>query len=516
MRDSKNLKNHIDLKGRIDLKDHIKRNISSGNMAERKLCEGSTDKKGLWKRTGLKCLCCLLAVNFVCMALWGCGVRTNEGGQGSPEPTEDSGNSSNGREIVTAVVTWPSRDTLEHIRAYNENSQKYFIEIREYGEESAVMEAEDLETQLTLDILSGKGPDLVIWDSAFYSPALASEKLMENLYGFMEEDADFRREDYYGNILQAFELNGGLYVLPASFSVETVCGKAEEIGIHRNITEGWEIGEMIEAFENSPHAEWLTVNYSKRLAFSEVCWGCVGNFVDWEKGTCHFDTPAFVELLELSDTFPENLTIDNDFSYYETLRSGKALWVPVMLASPWRVADQRISFGDVDMRWPGYPVADGEKELGGGVAAPYGECFSICRNSQNQAAAWEFIKSFLTVEAQREMGGIPLLRTVSEERIQDALTVEYETVDGIEREKIKYRIIAEGEETTGLSCITEEDAEIYRSIIENTHRSYGNDSGMMEIIMEEADAYFEKGKNAAAVADTIQRRVSVYVGERVN
>ena len=91
------------------------------------------------------------------MALWGCGIRTNEGGQGSPEPTEDPGNSPNGREIVTAVVTWPSRDTLEHIRAYNENSQKYFIEIREYGEESAVMEAEDLETQLTLDILSGKG-----------------------------------------------------------------------------------------------------------------------------------------------------------------------------------------------------------------------------------------------------------------------------------------------------------------------------------------------------------------------
>ena len=65
------------------------------------------------------------------------------------------------------------------------------------------------------------------------------------------------------------------------------------------------------------------------------------------------------------------------------------------------------------------------------------------------------------------------------------------------------------------ACITEKDAEVYRSIIENTHRSYSNDSGMMEIIMEEAGSYFEKGKDAAMVAEVIQNRVSVYVAEGV-
>ena len=93
--------------------------------------------------------------------------------------------------------------------------------------------------------------------------------------------------------------------------------------------------------------------------------------------------------------------------------------------------------------------------------------------------------------------------------------MEYETADGIKREKVKYQIIAEGEETVGLACITEEDEEIFRSIIESTHRSYSNDSGMMDIIMEEAEAYFEKGKDAAAVADVIQNRVSMYVSERM-
>ena len=38
---------------------------------------------------------------------------------------------------------------------------------------------------------------------------------------------------------------------------------------------------------------------------------------------------------------------------------------------------------------------------------------------------------------------------------------------------------------------------------------------MMDIIMEEVRAYFEKDKDAAAVADIIQNRVSIYVGERI-
>ncbi len=38
---------------------------------------------------------------------------------------------------------------------------------------------------------------------------------------------------------------------------------------------------------------------------------------------------------------------------------------------------------------------------------------------------------------------------------------------------------------------------------------------MFDIIMEEARAYFEKGKDASVVADIIQNRVSVYVSERM-
>ena len=147
------------------------------------------------KKIGYKSLCIFLVLHFVCLILAGCGAEADERGQGS---ADEGGNSvgPNGRKVLTAVVTWPSRSTLERINAFNEKSRTYFVEIKEYGQEEAGGSNEDLQTRLTLDILSGKGPDLVIWDGAFYSPLIASEKLMENLYDFMEADEDFGRSDY--------------------------------------------------------------------------------------------------------------------------------------------------------------------------------------------------------------------------------------------------------------------------------------------------------------------------------
>ena len=483
---------------------------------------------------GSQYLLIILVIQTVLIFLTGCGVNMGEsrrGGMESERSGAESGLNSVGstqetmgnpaaepgdRTVLTAAVLWPGRDILDRVRDYNEESELYFVELKEYSSlDGSTASGDEPLTRLTLDILSGKGPDLVIWGASGYSPSAASGKLMENLYDYMEADEDFIIEDYYENIMEAFELSGELYILPSGFSVETVCGQAEEIGTDRGVTEGWEMSEMIYAFENSPHAQWLTLNNSKGLIFRFLCNGCIGNFVDWETGECSFDTQSFVELLELSDTFPDSLTIEEDFSYFQTLQSGKVFWEPVIVTESWRIANQRICFGDVKILWPGYPVADGEKELGGGVACPYGESFSICKGSSHPEAAWDFIKSYFTEEAQNEVSGIPLLRSVSEERIREALTVEYETVEGSRREKVKYRVIAEGEEPIELICITEEDAEIFRSIIENTHRSYSNDSGMMDIIMEEAEAYFKKGKDAAAVADVIQNRVSMYVSERM-
>lgn len=438
--------------------------------------------------------------------LGGCGAKT-EGAK--PAETEMT---------VLTIATSPGNSVslTERVNAFNQSNEDYFVEIVEYEWEGLEGHpADSFATWLTMQILSGNGPDMVEY-GGYYSPIVASERLMENLYPFMEADEDFHREDCYENILEAFEINSGLYVLPTGFRINTMCGKAGELGTERGATESWEIGEMIEAYENSANAEWLLMNNSKSLTFWELCSGCIGNYVNWETGECSFHTPEFEELLKFSDTFFDRLMISEDFSFRESLQSGQTFLQPVLLVTPWHIASGRISFGDVEMRWPGYPVADGEKEMGGGIVDVYGPALSICANSKNKEGAWEFIRSFLEPEVQREVRGIPLLKSVCEERIQEALTVEYEMIDGVKKEKVKYEMIAEGEEPIGIAAITEEDAKIFRDIVENTHRCISWDYGMGDIIREEAGIYFEKDKDAATVAEIIQNRVSVYIAERMN
>ena len=110
------------------------------------------------------------------------------------------------RQVVTAVVTTPFRETMDRIISFNESSPDYFIEMKNYG--GGAEQFEVLETQLPLEVLSGKGPDLVIWDLMNYSPAMASDRLMENLYEFMAADPDFHMEDYYENIARNYSTIG--------------------------------------------------------------------------------------------------------------------------------------------------------------------------------------------------------------------------------------------------------------------------------------------------------------------
>ncbi len=429
-----------------------------------------------------------------------------------------------GRQVLTVVVTAPFREDLDRIVEYNATNPDYFVEMVNYG--GGVESFENLDTQLPLEVLSGKGPDLVLWGSLNYSPSLASERLMEDLNEFMEGDPDFHREDYYENILEAFEMNGGLYVFPVSFSVNTGCVWAEELGTDRGLTESWTLEEMMEAYEDRTLAAMFAHNFTREFQLQFICEDCMGNFVDWSSGECRFDSPEFARLLEWCKTFPEAFQDDDYYegmNHLEALKKGKIFWQPCS-ATPLKIAYIRIQNGDAALLWPGHPVPDGERELGGGVAQPGSVSFSICRNSGNQEAAWEFIKSWLTEDIQRELPEIPVLRSVSEERIRESMTVEYETVDGVKQEKAKYEIdtvLAElpggvvQMETTSVYYTTQEDVDTFRSIIENTHRSYGRNAGVLDIIMEEAGAYFEGDKDAADVADIIQNRVSMYVSERM-
>ncbi len=67
-----------------------------------------------------------------------------------------------------------------------------------------------------VDLMSGTAGD-VIDPSGLPYRKYGENNLLEDLYPFMENDPEFRKEDYYTNIFEGMEQDGKLWVMPGSF-----------------------------------------------------------------------------------------------------------------------------------------------------------------------------------------------------------------------------------------------------------------------------------------------------------
>ena len=84
------------------------------------------------------------------------------------------------------------------------------IDLVKAGGENDVRSLDDYGTQTVVELMSGGGPDLV--DMAGFSVwKCARSGLLCDLYTFMDRDPEFRREDYYTNVWEGKEYQGGLY-----------------------------------------------------------------------------------------------------------------------------------------------------------------------------------------------------------------------------------------------------------------------------------------------------------------
>ena len=63
--------------------------------------------------------------------------------------------------------------------------------------------------------------------------------------------------------------------------------------------------------------------------------------------------------------------------------------------------------------------------------------------------------------------------------------------------------------------MTDEDIERVLSYIESVTNTYGNQSDISDIVMEEAASYFSGQKSAQDVAAVIQSRAQIYVDENM-
>ncbi|MDO4566774.1 MAG: extracellular solute-binding protein [Oscillospiraceae bacterium] len=377
---------------------------------------------------------------------------------------------------------------------FNESSDDVKIELvdysvynSEYGDTAGAL-------RLATEIITGNAPDIYsLYDLPFAQ--YAAKGLLENLYPYIEADPELDRADFLSSIFAASEYDGKLMALVPSFTIQTMIARADMLPASGT----WTLEDMARLMTENPDAAQFDVGFGRDDFLRYVVEHYGASFIDWESGTCAFDSPEFVAVLELAENVREN--IGTGYEYEAHAVSAGAQLFSFYTVYSFSDADHFRTFG-AEVSAPGFPSSQG----GGNSVVP-ALSLGISSACADKNAAWSFLRGFLLESYQLDVvNGFPISKAALEAKAQ------------------RYRDIRpEGKEvkadygSAGIFTVIydpERDNAETLSIIDSARSLRAPDKALEEIIMDEAAAYFAGDKSAEETAKTIQSRVSIYLSEQ--
>lgn len=325
---------------------------------------------------------------------------------------------------------------------------------------------------------------------------LASKGLWADLYDFMEQDEECRKDMLMPNVAEAYELGGHLYCIAPSFRIHTMWG-GESVVQGRYGVSFPELAQILR--DNGKDVNAIYGIFTDVSVLRELCTMEMDEFIDWHNGTCNFEGDAFKEVLEFAKEYGEDNT---EGTLLDRIREGKILMSAGMLYS---VADYQLEkelYGE-EVNFIGYPVRNGT-----GTAVSFcGSPLAIYANGENADAAWQFVKYFLL--NGYDGNGFPVIREQFDAKmLQDMEPLK----DNLPRKTYSDRY-------NGYIMVYEasqEDVDTVRELIEMADRKFQFHPEIQNIISEEAEAYFAGQKSLEEVTALIQNKVSLYLEEHRN
>ena len=372
---------------------------------------------------------------------------------------------------------------------FNAGSATYHVIIEKCGENN---DGEDFSRLTSIQIGSGGGPDILCGDIYLdYIVGILEKGAFEALNPYMEA-SDIREEDYFPFVFSSWRQSENIYSinyrmqLLGEYIDEDVLGNRQTpdietlvdsllswkgTGIYRS---GYDPAAVLKAF----------------LQGTDSLWG----MVNWEEGSCDFNTPLFGKLLEASK------------QYGDTGRTAPGS----VITKP---ADFESLFwfkGQAELE------ADGKVISGvlfdDGCHATFSTKYTLAMNanSPNKEGAWEFISYLLSEDCQsrnyedlRQLP--PVHRKVFETWLQ--LTIEKYSVKRYQNGGL-YIPVYYGSDTS------EEKQAEYLQAIEGARPLPIRTVPILTILLEETEAYFDGYKSAEEVSRTVNNRVQLYLDER--
>lgn len=423
------------------------------------------------------------------------------------------------KETLTMGVIYLDYRIQNKIIDFNRKNDKYRIEVLDYSQYNTDDDYQAGLTKLTTEIMAGNVPDILALSQLPYDQ-LASKGLLEDLYPYIEADGEYTKEDFFPNVMAALEVDGKLYQVCPSFSIQAVTGASSVVGD----TPGWTYEEFNAALASMPEGcDAFDVYTIKDTILQAGVSMDMDKYVDWTTGQCSFDSQDFIELLKFTDNFPETFDYETyDWSSeddtYTRISSGKQMLLGSYIYDFTDIMYYDAYFGGAST-YIGYPNLSGEP----GNMLSLDRGYAMSASCANKDAAWEFLRIILSEEYQKGIYGLPTNINVYQEKLKEAMTPEYEKdAEGnyvLDEDGNKIEISQGGYgfangEVIEIYAVTQEQADKLWDLITTTTKVMDGNSSILEIVYEQAKAYYAGQKSAEEVAKLIQSKANIYVNEQ--
>nr|WP_297771334.1 hypothetical protein [uncultured Butyrivibrio sp.] len=414
------------------------------------------------------------------------------------------------KEIITVGIIYATDDVKKKVSDFNKKSDAYRIQIVDYADEVSgrgMSGYYDCVNNLGLEFVQGQGPDVIVVHHAVSLQNFAAKGAFEPLDLYFEKDPDISISDLLTNVVDATRVNGNLYTVVPSFYISTCV-------VAKDKTDGQKVSlkNYKEICEKNGINPLLGMGYMPKDAASGFYETAISSYVDYDNGTCDFASEGFINLLEFLNPFQEGADEEEDFEKYEEFdtyyRENKSLLLETCLNT---FEDYKLyidGYFGTDVVFNGYPTDNG------------GESFitmkmqiAMNKNCKHKDVAWEFMKSFYDDDYQNKLKqDFPIKLSALEAKAVKAQESPYYLKSNGKKEYTGHTYIV-GTEEIQLDELSAEEVNTVLDFIKSVTDVATSENTIVNIIEEEAGAYYAGQKTAEEVADIIQSRVSIYLSE---
>jgi len=413
--------------------------------------------------------------------------------------------------VIVLAGNYVNSSIKQRVVEYNRASDTYRIVVKEYNGYNSYDDYQAGYTKLNNDIITGGMPDILLTEGLPMENYIA-KGLIADVNKLIEKDEELSQVEFLQNVFDAFSVDGKLYYVVPSFTVNTMVAKESLVGDREN----WTMDEMQQVLADMGENTQAIGETTRSDFMSMAMQFCGSDFIDISTGKCDFDSENFIAMMEFAKTLPEEINWEETYtdeywsSYESQYRDNKTLLMNMYIGSFNNLVYTMNGYFGEPISFVGFPTENGT----GSVISTY-TAYALSSRSANLEGAWDFVRYYLTDEHQKQImeeGSLPVNSRFFEEASTAATRRPYYTDENGEKIEYDEEFYINGE-SIKLPPLTQEQVDQVKDFIRSVDQVYYYNENVLNIINEEMDAFYTGQKSAKDVAAIIQSRAQVYVDE---